>query len=690
MRYIALTLALFANAAFAQQPAGIINTPIYATGYISQVGGTTVTTNIPAQPNHPTNLNIYATGSITTWNIKLPNPAFEGQVLGFNCSSTVTTINVQTSDGSAVDSNIPTSCSVGSGFGIQFDQRSNIWRNLGYFNTTTISPGQMPAFVGGDCTSTIGTVVLICTKTNGVVFASSATVDTTNPININYNQGLTGSKTVTVKSWLDNYLIATNFTGVDPSGATDSTSGLQSAIAAMVTTGKTLYLPCGNYKISGSGTQVFLVSEAPINILGENKNCVIFKTAGVGASTDIILQSLTTLVYGSSISGISVDGAGGRNPYRLNANASGFLYGARFVNNNLYVANASSFYFNGNSSGNGGIGHSTIGEDSNLSSITCVYCGDRLIINKSIFSGTSAAFDGSFVTGAGSFTFAENTVSNSGGCVVLRSGAFPRIINNEFEVGTVGSPPNNACIDFWGNTNRIYGGEILGNTISILSAAGSPGPDIIRIDSADAIQIENNRLSLYYLAGAFHYKFTANAAPLLPFIGGLNKYEIISSGASTPYIFNGSGYNAGCAPPMDGNTSKFLRQGPGGTICGNWSNLIISDLPLPYSAAASATAPTISSGFGTGAAITANNGTIAFRVNVGTGGTASSGVVGLPASAVGWNCYATDLTTQSSSVFLTKQTASTTTTATFTNYNTAGTATAWVANDILSISCQGL
>ena len=101
----------------------------------------------------------------------------------------------------------------------------------------------------------------------------------------------------------------------------------------------------------------------------------------------------------------------------------------------------------------------------------------------------------------------------------------------------------------------------------------------------------------------------------------------------------------------------------------------------------SRTAPTISSGFGTSPSVTANNGTAAFRINVGTGGTATSGVIGLPTAANGWNCYATDITTNSASVFLTKQTASTTTTATLGNFNTSAAATAWTASDILAVSC---
>ena len=48
MRYLVLALSLFASAAYAQQPNGIINAPIYATGYISVDGGTNVATLIQA------------------------------------------------------------------------------------------------------------------------------------------------------------------------------------------------------------------------------------------------------------------------------------------------------------------------------------------------------------------------------------------------------------------------------------------------------------------------------------------------------------------------------------------------------------------------------------------------------------------------------------------------------------------
>jgi hypothetical protein len=101
------------------------------------------------------------------------------------------------------------------------------------------------------------------------------------------------------------------------------------------------------------------------------------------------------------------------------------------------------------------------------------------------------------------------------------------------------------------------------------------------------------------------------------------------------------------------------------------------------------TAPTISAGFGTSPSIVNQNGTAVFTVNVGTGGTATSGVIGLPTATNGWYCTCEDQTTTSATVNRCKQTANTTTTATIGNFNTTPAAAAWVASDILNVSCYG-
>lgn len=97
---------------------------------------------------------------------------------------------------------------------------------------------------------------------------------------------------------------------------------------------------------------------------------------------------------------------------------------------------------------------------------------------------------------------------------------------------------------------------------------------------------------------------------------------------------------------------------------------------------AKSTTPTVS-GFGTGAAVVASNGTAAFTINVGTGGAASTGTITLPAATTGWvltGCH--DVTNPDS--FVTRQTGGTATTITVTNYSaTTGLAIAWTASDIL-------
>lgn len=103
----------------------------------------------------------------------------------------------------------------------------------------------------------------------------------------------------------------------------------------------------------------------------------------------------------------------------------------------------------------------------------------------------------------------------------------------------------------------------------------------------------------------------------------------------------------------------------------------------------SATAPTISSGFGTTPTISASNGTGSFKINVGTGGVATTGVIGLPVSTTGWNCDCEDITTHSTTVFRCRQTgAGTTTTVPIGNFTSAAAAGAWVASDILAVKCR--
>lgn len=106
----------------------------------------------------------------------------------------------------------------------------------------------------------------------------------------------------------------------------------------------------------------------------------------------------------------------------------------------------------------------------------------------------------------------------------------------------------------------------------------------------------------------------------------------------------------------------------------------------------STTAPTVTSA-GTSPAMAGANGTATFRVNVGTGGTATTIVMAMPAGITnGWNCDGSNLTAAAANrnptgVLL--QQASTNTSVTM-QYQTVGTgvALAFAISDIVKITCM--
>ncbi len=93
--------------------------------------------------------------------------------------------------------------------------------------------------------------------------------------------------------------------------------------------------------------------------------------------------------------------------------------------------------------------------------------------------------------------------------------------------------------------------------------------------------------------------------------------------------------------------------------------------------------PTITSGFNAGTIGASCNGPSSCNVNVGVGTAGSTGVIGLPTSTAGWNCWASNQTRAD----LVLQTANTTTSATLTNFGTTFAATNWTNSDNIIFSC---
>ncbi|MGB8517039.1 MAG: hypothetical protein WCD45_04030 [Gallionella sp.] len=102
------------------------------------------------------------------------------------------------------------------------------------------------------------------------------------------------------------------------------------------------------------------------------------------------------------------------------------------------------------------------------------------------------------------------------------------------------------------------------------------------------------------------------------------------------------------------------------------------------------TNPTITGGLGTAPSIVAN-GSMAFTITVGTGGTASSGVISMggAAAATGWNCIVTPAGAPQAGA-VTYAASTSTTSITVTNYTqSTGVALAWTAGQVLNFHCLG-
>jgi hypothetical protein len=126
------------------------------------------------------------------------------------------------------------------------------------------------------------------------------------------------------------------------------------------------------------------------------------------------------------------------------------------------------------------------------------------------------------------------------------------------------------------------------------------------------------------------------------------------------------------------STLDFSHSGTAGS-----SSVRLPALDLPHFLMGAA-APTIGSGFSQDPPVVTANGTAAFAVTVGKK-PGNTGVINLPPAEHGWICQAQDITTHSPTVSQTVQTASTKTSCTLTQFNTAVVPSNWVASDVLAV-----
>lgn len=379
---------------------------------------------------------------------------------------------------------------------------------------------------------------------------------------------------------------------------------------------------------------------------------------------------------------------------------------------------------------------------------TCTGCGTPAFTNRNTFTGTgalaanttgtdNAAFgnnslhvsitdSGNVAVGSGSLAnyAVGNTTSSTGGNVAIGTNALGLATTSQDN--TVVGNFAGAAITGGGTAsqNTLYGAasgkNITGNSANILCLGvncGSAGASGITINSSKLTIVGDNAGSSIVSAtqdSIYGYNaqigtggqdsvamgFNANAQ-------GGNAVAVGSQSASGTAGSNTSvGIGAGKAQTTGGfNTEIGALTGFTTGTTGSHNVLLGSGVNVPAAGTsnymalgdggalkATIAAPTISSGFGTSPSIVAGGtSSLAFQVNVGTGGSATSGVIAFTnAMPVGYLCNVADQSTTTSTVFITKSTITSTNTVTLTNYNTSGAAAAWVASDVLNVACNGL
>lgn len=170
----------------------------------------------------------------------------------------------------------------------------------------------------------------------------------------------------------------------------------------------------------------------------------------------------------------------------------------------------------------------------------------------------------------------------------------------------------------------------------------------------------------------------------------------ISSGADNVLLLQNNAATDFSLLQMGGTTSSFpaLQRATAGLYCrladdSGYCPFGMSQVRMGQTILISSVAPVLSSACGTSPAFTAN-GTAAFRVVIGTGGTDTTCVVTLPTASTGWACNMQAITAAGANRAdrAIRQTAFTTTTATF-QYQvvSTGAATAFTAADVIVGNC---
>lgn len=310
----------------------------------------------------------------------------------------------------------------------------------------------------------------------------------------------------TVSVWTCSNSIPVNITwfGADKTGTADSTSAIATAKAAVPVGGK-LYAPAGSYLVSGTGTEIFLLTQ-PINVEGDGSSITgggttFLVASSVPTTRDIfhIVPPTNTSPRGFTFAKFNIKSQTGspvgKNALHFDTTAGTTTNIADIIINQVYMdgsASAGGFSIHlDNGTGvntNGGELFVTIDKSILNGGLSCLFCGDSLrLLNSQILTANSG-FTIRQIAGAGGFLATGNNIVAAGGNIISAASAPVVGPGNEFEQQTTNTEANNAILDIQVATSpKVFGNSIVGLT-------GTGNPSQIRMDAVTGGSVENNFL----------------------------------------------------------------------------------------------------------------------------------------------------------------------------------------------------
>lgn len=275
------------------------------------------------------------------------------------------------------------------------------------------------------------------------------------------------------------------------------------------------------------------------------------------------------------------------------------------------------------------------------------------------------------------------TTSSGGNCLssgvtsVSGDGTF---FTNSSSIGAVTLTLGNApAFSVWGNNTGSSAGPgyttnpIVGTLVAnAAGAASTPGLSVTGTPFAGTGTTSTPQLYINN-SGSAPSTWSTNGTSLGINCAGGNAFETHASGG-------GALFTIACAGGQVNALGAIIASGQirtGVNYAFSTNHVVLS-----------ASVPTIGT-CGTTPSIASNNGTATFVVNVGTGGTASTCTVTMPAATAGWSCMVAP-TGAPQAAAITYAASTSTTQITLTNYTAStGVALAWASGQTLNVNCIG-